>query len=141
MNRERAGPRRDRGFVAIEFVAAVAFLLLPVVLFVASLPTWAERQHAGTVAAREAVRVAVRGYPDGSESTASEAARLVAVNYGIPADDVNVVFTRFEMRRGGVVTARVTVAMPAIAIPGMRTAGGWEWTATQSRRIDDYRSR
>jgi NADH:ubiquinone oxidoreductase subunit H len=52
-------PRDGRGFVAIEWVAAVALLLLPVVVLVATLPSWAERRHAATVAAREAATAAV----------------------------------------------------------------------------------
>ena len=42
--------RSERGFVAIEFALAVGLLLLPVVMLVAALPSWVEREHAATVA-------------------------------------------------------------------------------------------
>jgi hypothetical protein len=43
--------------------------------------------------------------------------------------------------RGGLLTAAVTVRMPAVAVPLLARAGAWSWTATESVRIDDYRSR
>ena len=52
--------RSQQGLVAIEWVAALALLLLPIVVLVATLPEWAERRHAATVAAREATRVLAR---------------------------------------------------------------------------------
>jgi hypothetical protein len=39
------------------------------------------------------------------------------------------------------VTVEVHVRMPAIAVPGLVQAGAWTYTATQHRRLDDYRSR
>jgi hypothetical protein len=131
--------RAEHGFVAIEWVAAVAFLLLPVVVLVATLPAWAERRHAATVAAREAASAAVfRAEVDPG------AARLVAVevarNYGIEPRDVAVA-VRAGARRGEYVTVDVSVRMPAVAVPGLVDAGGWTYTATQHRRLDDYRSR
>jgi hypothetical protein len=127
------------GFIAIEWVAAIALLLLPAVVLVATLPTWAERRHAATVAAREAASAAVlRAEVDPG------AARVVAVevagNYGISADDVDV-HVRTGARRGEYVTVDVRVRMPAVEVPGIASAGDWTYTATQHRRLDDYRSR
>ena len=50
---------QQRGFIAIEWVAAIAMLLLPAVVLVATLPTWAERRHAASVAAWAWVPVGV----------------------------------------------------------------------------------
>ena len=61
----------EHGFVAIEWVAAVAMLLLPVVVLVATLPTWAERRHAATVAAREAARDLQQHWPAGNATRPS----------------------------------------------------------------------
>jgi hypothetical protein len=135
----RLGPRAQGGFVTVEWVAAVAFLLLPVVVLVATLPAWTERRHAATVAAREAASAAVlRAEVDPG------AARAVAVdvarNYGMEARDV-AVSVRAGARRGAYVTVDVSVRMPAIAVPGLVEAGSWTYTATQHRRLDDYRSR
>ena len=43
--------------------------------------------------------------------------------------------------RGGLLTATVTVRMPALAVPLLARVGAWSWTARESVRIDDYRSR
>ena len=73
-----------------------------------------------------------------------DAARLVAIgvarNYGIVADDVEV-RVRAGAGRGDYVTVDVRVRMPAVAVAGVLQAGAWTYTATQQRRLDDYRSR
>jgi hypothetical protein len=136
---KRHATRGEGGFVAIEWVAAVAFLLLPVVVLVATLPGWVERRHAATIAAREAASAAVlRAQVDPSAARAR--AVDVARNYGINGDDV-AVSVRAGARRGEYVTVDVSVRMPAIAVPGLVEAGSWTYTATQHRRLDDYRSR
>jgi hypothetical protein len=134
-----ASSRDDRGFVAVEWVAAIAVLLLPVVVLVATLPSWAERRHAATVAAREAAAGAVVAAAVDPER-AQEVGREVARNYGIDTADVDVE-VRAGAARGEYVTVEVHVRMPAIAVPGLVEAGAWTYTATQHRRLDDYRSR
>ncbi|MGQ0825033.1 MAG: hypothetical protein ACT4OX_08420 [Actinomycetota bacterium] len=130
-------PYRTGGFVTIEWVAAIATLLLPVVLLVATLPSWAERRHAATIAAREAANVVVRDLrADGGEMLA--VAQAVAHNYGVDPNDVDVV-VRGRRDRRDYVTVSVTIRMPALAVPGL-DAVTWSYTATQHRRIDDYRS-
>jgi hypothetical protein len=132
--------RRECGFVAIEWVAAVAVLLLPCVVLVATLPAWAERRHAATVAAREAARDLVNAWPHGDPAAARTIAREVAADHGVDPDDVNVVVRSAGAARGDTVRVEVVIAMPAIAIMGIR-AGAWRYTALAVRRIDDYRSR
>lgn len=117
-------------------MAATALLLLPIVVLVATLPVWAERKHAGVVAAREAATVLVNTWPAVDGDRAITVAREVAVDHGI--DDIDVSVRSAD--RGGTVEVGVTVVMPAIAVAGMR-AGEWRYTAHASRRIDDYRSR
>ena len=133
-------PRRDLGFVAIEWVAAVTLLLLPAVVLVSMLPTWAERRHAATVAAREAVRELDREWPDVDAARAVSVATLVAADHGIAASDVQV---RVDASPdpGGQIRAEVRVRMPVAAIPGLARAGAWSYTASASARVDDYRSR
>lgn len=133
--------RRDaRGFVAIELVLAIGLLLFPVVLLVASLPQWSERQHAAIVAAREAARVAGEAWPADGALEAERVAREVVATYGIADRDVTVTVSP-PPGRGGLVTATVTVRMPALAVPLLASVGAWSWTARESVRIDDYRSR
>ena len=133
--------RRDsRGFVAIELVLAIGLLLFPVVLLVASLPQWSERQHAAIVAAREAARVAGQAWPADGDVDAERVAREVVATYGIADGDVTITVSP-PPGRGGLVTATVTVRMPALAVPLLASVGAWSWTARESVRIDDYRSR
>jgi hypothetical protein len=132
--------RSERGFVAVEFALAIGVLLLPVLLLVAAMPSWVERQHAATVAARDAAAVAVGAFPADGSAAARDAAIETAGSYGIAPADVAVAFTRNDLRRGGIVSVQVTVRMPAMVVPGVGTVGGFRWSVVQSRRIDDYRS-
>ena len=117
----------------------MAMLLFPVVLLVASLPQWSERQHAALVAAREAARVAAPEWPADGGVDAERVAREVATTYGIAPGDL-VITVSPPPERGGLLTATVTVRMPALAVPFLARAGAWSWTARESVRIDDYRS-
>ena len=132
--------RSERGFVAIEWVAAVALLLLPIVVLVATLPAWAERRHTATVAAREAVRVLVRDWPNADPNRSALVAREVAEDHGVAAGDVVVSVLSVGAARGDLARVAVKITMPAISVLGM-SAGEWHYTAIDVRRIDDYRSR
>lgn len=138
--RSESGSARERGLVAIEWVAAVALLLLPVVVLVASLPEWAERRHGATVAAREAVRELVRDWPHADTDHAAGVAREIAADHGLAAGDVVVQVLAVGIARGDLARVAVTVTMPAISVAGV-AAGEWHYTAVEVRRIDDYRSR
>jgi hypothetical protein len=119
------------GFVAIELVAAIGILLLPIVVLVAMLPGLLERHDAATVAAREAARVLVAEWPNARVADAVAVARDVAADYGLRAHDVAVAVVPSDGSRGSLVRVQVTVAMP----------GGWHDTVADIRRVDDYRSR
>jgi hypothetical protein len=134
-------PPRENGFVAIEWVAAIAMLLLPAVAIVASLPTWTERKHAATVAAREAARDLQRTWPAGDVAEAELVAKYVAADHGIAPSDVSVRVLDAGANPGDQIRVEVRVAMPAIAVPGAQQIDGWTYAATASLRVDDYRSR
>jgi hypothetical protein len=134
------GGTSDGGFVAIEWVAAIALLLLPVVVVVASMPGWAERRHAATVAAREAARELVDAWPNGDAAAATLVATEVAADHGIDASDLDIRVPSVGEARGGEVVVEVEVTMPALGVIGM-SVGSWHYTARATRRIDDYRSR
>jgi hypothetical protein len=51
--------QNEKGFVTVEFVAGVGFLILPTMLLVTVFPTWWERVSMARVASREAARVYV----------------------------------------------------------------------------------
>ncbi len=140
MRRSRRRSRSESGFVAIEWVAAVALLLLPMVVLVASLPGWAEHRNAATIAAREAARDLANRWPNGDPAAAALVAREVAADHGIAADDVDVRVITVGQARGDETEVDVEVTMPAISVGGM-AAGTWHYTARATRRIDDFRSR
>ena len=131
---------RERGFVAIELVLAIGLLLLPVVLLVTALPSWIEREHAASVAARDAATAAVDAYPADGRDAAEAAAFDALADYGIAPGDVDLAFGRDDVQRGGMVAVRVTITMPALVVPGVGTAGGFHRSVVHTRRIDDYRS-
>ena len=134
--------RKDcNGFVALEWVASIALLLLPVVVLVATLPGWAERRHAATVAAREAARVLERDWPNANPAEAELVARSIAGDHGIDERDVAVRVVSAGESRGSLVQVDVRVRMPAVDVPGLARVAGWTYTATSTRRIEDYRSR
>jgi hypothetical protein len=132
---------RQRGFVAIEWVAAVTLLLLPAVVLVGSLPAWAERRHTATIAAREAARDLERDWPAGDAARAELVAKYVAADHGVVADDVRMRVMSFGAGPGDEIIVEVQIRMPALAVPGLTGAASWTYTATASLRVDDYRSR
>jgi hypothetical protein len=141
MTRDRRAWRAgaSSGFVAVELAAAIALLLVPTLLLVATLPTWFERRHAAVVAAREAALVAAETWPGDGRVTAEDAARLVARDHGIDDSQLHV-WVRPPLERGNTAVATVTVEMPVVAALGLRL-GGFAWTVESERRIDDHRSR
>ena len=134
--------RGERGFAALELSAGVAVLLLPVVLLVVSIPRWSDRQGLARIAARDAARtVGLRGWCD--RAAADAAVRRVAVVAGVDPGAMRLTVDctpATPLPRGGAVTARVTVAMPALAVPLIGVAAGWSWTAEHREPIDPYGS-
>jgi hypothetical protein len=130
----------ELGFVAIEWVAAIALLLLPMVVLVATLPGWAERRNAATVAAREAANELAAAWPSGTASIAQLVATDIAADHGVDAAEVVVRVPSVGEARGDYVEVDVDVLMPAVGV-GRMAFGSWRYTAKAVRRIDDYRSR
>jgi hypothetical protein len=132
----------QRGFVATELAIGIGLLVLPVACLVLTLPTWSERQTTARAIAREVGRAtAVAGRCD---RVAAEAlTREMAGNLGLDQRDVAVALdcaSGARLARGGTVTARVTVRVPAVAIPGVGGFGAWSWTAAHTETVDPYGS-
>ncbi len=132
----------EAGFAAVELVAGIAVLVVPVVLLVASIPEWSARQSLARLAAREASRaVALEGICRGS--VAESVVEAVEQGSGAPDGALTVGLDcapGAALARGSTVTARVTVSMPAIVVPLIGTAAGWSWTAAHREPVDPYRS-
>lgn len=136
--------RSQDGSTAVEFVAGVGVLLLPVVLLVASLPGWAEYASAARVAAQEAARILAVEGPEAA-SAADAVARQVGQNHRA---SVEITEVGWELRRAGVdtppqeyVVVTVDVEMPALPLPFVEGFGGFRYTATHAEALDVYRSR
>lgn len=110
-------------------------------MMVLTFPTWSERQATATVAASEAARVAaLSDDSDRAREDAERTAALIFASHGLSETDVSIRWERNGPVRGGSVTARVTIRMPAMSIPGIGDVGAWQWTATHTEIRDTYRS-
>jgi len=127
---------RERGSVPVEFAAAIGLLLIPAVLLVMSFAPWVERQMMAREIARDVARsVVMNAVVEGADAMAGQA----AVNYGVDPEDVSVVVGG-DLGRGGLVTATVTVRMPAMSIPGIGGFGSVTWSVNHTEQVDLYRS-
>lgn len=139
----RAG-RRQLGFALPEFVAGLGLLVLPVTMLVAMLPVWLEVQSMGHLAAQQAARAAVLAPSDGDAvGAATRAARTVAANHGRRLVGPVRLHGTVEQRPGGpqvLVTATVTVRMPALAVPGLGAVAAFDWGVSSTQPVDVYRS-
>ena len=137
-SRRRGG---EQGYVAAELALGVGLLVFPIAMLVLTLPTWSERQSVARAIAREAARtITVGGTCD--PGAARDIGATMAGNLGLRGG-VDVALdcsSGARLRRGGTVTASVTVRMPAVEIPGIGAAGAWSWTARHSEPVDQYRS-
>lgn len=135
--------RGDGGFAAVELVAGVAFLVLPVALLVLSLPEWSARQGIARLAARDAARaVSLRGWCDPEVGRA--AVDAIETESGLPTGALRVVIDcepAAPLPRDGIVTARVAVAMPMLAVPLVGSVPGWTWTAGHREPVDPFGGR
>lgn len=136
----RTGRRGEAGFIAVEWLAAMVFLLLPVVLIGAGASRWPERQQVARAAAAEAARAAVLSDTEaGAVANAQLVAAEVASNYGVAADQYTVAVDAAAWDWGQPVTVTVTMAMPAVDIPGIGTWSLTRWSASSTQRIEAYR--
>lgn len=135
--------RGERGFAAIELSAGVALLVLPVALLVLALPQWSTRQGVARLAARDAARVvALAGWCD--RSAARAAVDRIAVDADLAPGALGLTLDcepSEPLPRGGVVTARVTIAMPVLDVPILGRAAAWSWSAPHREPVDPYGSR
>lgn len=139
---DHAGPDRgvEAGFIAVEWLAAMVFLLIPVVLIGAGVSRWPEHQQVARAASAEAARAAVLADdPVTARAEATRVADQVAANYGIPADRYTVRVSIPIWDWGEPVTVTVTMAMPGIDVPGVGSWGATDWSSSSTQRIEDYR--
>lgn len=139
---DRRRRRRDNegGFVAVEWIAAMAFLLIPVVMIGAGVSRWPERQQVARASAAEAARAAVLSDTQADAIVAARrTADEVADNYGVPRDQFTVSVDAPVWDWGQDVTVTVRMTMPALDIPGAGSWGATDWSVSVTQRIEDYR--
>lgn len=131
-----------RGEAAVELVAGLALVLLPVTALAATLPTWAEARYAVDAAAVEAARLAAR---TGETAAAERLAADVVTNHGLEAEPIAEVTVPAgdtdRPAREGEVAARVTAVVPALDLPGLGPVGGWSLTRTHREPLHPWRGR
>lgn len=132
--------RDDGGYVATEFALGVVALVVPVALVVLTLPRWSERQVTARSISHEVARVTAReGVCDRGAAVAL--GTTMAHNLGVPSGDVTVGLSCRDgevLTPGSDVEAVVTVAMPAVQLPGVGAVGAWAWTARHREPVDRY---
>ena len=136
----RVCAKGEEGFAAVEWVAAVGLLLVPVVFLVLSSPLWVERQSMAQVAAQEAARaVAVANDTDSGTEAGTTLVQEIARHHGVDPSEVSVSYAG-STTRGSAVTATVAVTLPALSFPGLGSLGSVRWSTRHSELVDQYRS-
>lgn len=136
----------QEGFVTAEWSVGLAVLVLPVVLVVATLPSWAARHAAVSAAAREATRVAVQAH----DVTSAEQAAHLAVQEILAGRDITGAVTvevdlplgaAPVLPRDGVVAVTVLLPTAPLDLPGLPSLPGPVVGSTHQRSLDPLRSR
>jgi hypothetical protein len=130
--------KQESGFVTVEFVLGVAFLMLPVALIALTLPVWSERQAVASVAAREAARTFV--LTGNEEAARTSAIGVISNNPGIDADEVTITFEGDPLEPGAEVQSDVTISLPMTLIPLVGDFEPFDLTESHTEVVDLYRS-
>lgn len=140
LHRRWRSHRQDNGFVAIEFVFGLGFLMLPVALLLLVFPTWSERQAMARVAAREAARTYVL---TADAARAQAVVSQIAENHKLTGDDLTLTLEGNPAERGGSIRATVQVQVPILVIGIFDEGGigGFSFTEAHTEVVDRYRSR
>jgi hypothetical protein len=134
----RKRQQNEKGFVTVEFVAGVGFLVLPTMLLVTVFPTWWERVSMARVASREAARVYVLTQ---DPNKATEVVTAIEGNYKMPDRTMTVTFNGDPSVRGGKVEAVVETKIPVTALPILGFNNNViTLTEKHTEIVDQYRS-
>lgn len=130
----------QHGMAAIELALFTSLILMPVLILVASLPTWWERQSLATLAAQEAARTAAlsSSWNDGVERADALAAQLAA-NHGVDPADLSVALTG-TLDPDAEITAISTVRVPTTIVPLIVEVPSFTLSARHTELVDPFRS-
>jgi hypothetical protein len=136
--RRKKREQNENGFVTVEFVAGVGFLILPTMLLVTVFPTWWERVSMARVASREAARTYVLTQ---NQEQAADVVKTIEGNYKMPNRTMNVTFTGNPKARGTKVEAVVTTQIPIVNLPLLGfNKNVITLTERHAEPVDQYRS-
>jgi hypothetical protein len=122
----------------LALLLGLAFVVLPTLVVVLSLPAWEQ----GVVDAEDAARAGVRALVSAPSWVAGVEAGQAAVTAvaggdGLESQDMSATFSG-DLVPGGEVTASVTVVVPATRLPGLGLVGQLHYTAVSTALVDEY---
>lgn len=130
----------ERGLAAVEVALFTGLILFPILILVVSLPTWWERHSLATLAAQEAARtVALAANWEEGAQHGHVLVDQMAANHGVDPADLSLVLDG-ALKRGGQVTASVTVRVPAMAVPFIVEVPSFNLSSQHTETVDLYRS-
>lgn len=133
--------RGDGGFAALELALWTGLILLPALILIVSLPIWWERHSTARLAAREAARTVVLADDwDTAVARAHQVTSEVAANHQVPDGDLTLTALEGSLDRGAAVSATVTVAVPAMAVPFLLELPAFTVSITHTENVNAYRS-
>lgn len=130
---------RERGSAAVELAVGVATLLIPAVVVVISFAPWLDARAFVNAAASEAARAAVLTAGDPNSAGVEAVAGMAGARGYVEVSVEMCGGDRCLVRRGGFVSARVTVVVPLFATP-WGEVGGVEVAGGHAEPVDAYRS-
>lgn len=136
--------------MAVSFLLGMTFLVVPALMLMLAAPVWLSRSTDASDEAHAAVRALTLSpnWTEG-ESAAAQAVADQMSNEGVPSSDVTASYTYTlpageavgddgTLPPGTVVTASVTVLVPAGYLPALGTYASVHYTATYSGTIDAF---
>lgn len=131
---------REDGTATLELSLGLAVLVLPLLMAVAMLPQWLQRESVTAMAAREAARAFVLAGETGQAFREADAvARRIAAQHGIEARDFSVQVSG-RLARGAAATVTARVRVPLMRVPLLGRFGGFTITRRHQEIVDPYRS-
>jgi|GEM_PF-2159022 len=122
----------------LSLLLGMAFVVLPVMVLVLSVPTWEQRAVDAQDAARAAARaLASATSVQSAESSAGAAVQAVMEADGLAASQYTASLSG-ELVPGATVRATVSVEVPIGELPGLGAMGDLHYTASSTAHVDSY---
>ena len=132
----------EHGIGAIDLVLVSAFILIPFAMLLLSFPIRMEYRSMVDAAAREAVRACATAFdPVTGQARAEAVARQILAERSLRSGAADLsIDCRNSWAPGGVVSARVSLDVPAIDVMGFWTVGSSTITSSYREQMEPYRS-